>query len=157
MNLGENWSDETGIPAGPPLRKFHWMATSSCRPNGRQTSNWLYLPWTTTSRRWVCEPHHLHKNAVKATCQGSCVISQMFVDARLLGHRALTGAHCGALVLWCKGAAVQNKWHAKQCKGCFCLESMLTSVSEGPKLSPNQVVWHIFFLSSSPTMRCMKN
>ena len=29
--------------AGPPPRKFHWMATSNCWLNRRQTLNWRYL------------------------------------------------------------------------------------------------------------------
>ena len=33
---------------GPPLRKFHWMATSSGWLNRRQTLNWRY-PYTTPS------------------------------------------------------------------------------------------------------------
>ena len=33
---------------------------------------------------------------------------QMFVGARFWGYQALTGARCGALALWCKGATVQN-------------------------------------------------
>ena len=29
--------------SGPPLREFHWIVTSSCWFNRRQTSNWRYL------------------------------------------------------------------------------------------------------------------
>ena len=67
----------------------------------------------------------------------------MFVGAQLLGHQILTGADCVAHALWARTPLSRISDMQNSVTLAFHLESILKSVSLGPKLAPAQVVWCI--------------
>ena len=69
--------------------------------------------------------------------------SKMFVGAQLLGHQILTGADCGAHALWARTPLSRISDMQNSVTLAFHLESIINSVSLGPKLAPAQVVWCI--------------
>ena len=90
--------------SGPPLRKFHWIVTSSCWFNRRQTSNWRYLSELPPS--CYCRPMNDTTDAnivpmVPTTQERLHIVStlvntlymlfskKMIVGARLLGRQAI--------------------------------------------------------------------